>query len=121
MFNKTLSELKKKYQKRALYVTTPAAERANELKKFDICIVDPPRKGLDIEVVEALNNNNNNNNESCTYLIFINFEESFIALDCILNLFIIVILYNDPPYHIYFLLNFIIELIIIFLESGCQK
>jgi len=82
MFNKTLSELKKKYQKRALYVTTPAAERANELKKFDICIVDPPRKGLDIEVVEALNNNNNNNESLLTRLIYVSCGFKGFENDC---------------------------------------
>jgi tRNA/tmRNA/rRNA uracil-C5-methylase (TrmA/RlmC/RlmD family) len=54
-FEKTLSELhKKKYKKRAIYISTPAASRANDLHKFNLCIVDPPRKGLDKEVVDAL-------------------------------------------------------------------
>lgn len=54
-FEKTVSELhKKKYKKRAIYISTPAAARADSLHNFDLCIVDPPRKGLDKEVVDAL-------------------------------------------------------------------
>jgi 23S rRNA (uracil1939-C5)-methyltransferase len=60
-FEKTLSELhKKKYKKRAKYISAAAAYRANDLQNFDLCIVDPPRKGLDDEVKQALNNLNRN-------------------------------------------------------------
>lgn len=60
-FNSCVDELvvssgKKKYRKRAAYLHASASERAQQgvFSRFDLLIVDPPRKGLDDEVVQAL-------------------------------------------------------------------
>lgn len=60
-FNAAVDELvvasgKRKYRQRAAYLSASASERAQQgvFNKFDILIVDPPRKGLDDEVVQAL-------------------------------------------------------------------
>lgn len=45
-----------KYARRSAYISSPAKERAlsGQFNDFDILLVDPPRKGLDIEVIDAL-------------------------------------------------------------------
>jgi len=47
---------KAKYRKRARYLNSPAKERAlsGDFENFDLLLVDPPRKGLDVEVIDAL-------------------------------------------------------------------
>jgi len=84
-FEKTLSELhKKKYKKRAKYISAAAAYRANDLQNFDLCIVDPPRKGLDDEVKQALNNLSRNS--TLRRLIYISCGFKGFSNDCSLLL-----------------------------------
>jgi len=47
---------KAKYRKRATYLNSSAKERAlsGDFELFDLLLVDPPRKGLDVEVIDAL-------------------------------------------------------------------
>ena len=55
-FNKSVADLREKYQKRVKYITASASKRAlsGVFRKFNLLIVDPPRKGLDEEVVQEL-------------------------------------------------------------------
>ena len=55
-FNKTLNKMSKTFRQRAIYDPKSASTVVNEdgLKGYDIVIVDPPRKGLDDDVIEAL-------------------------------------------------------------------
>lgn len=55
-FEKSISALPAEIQRKAFYLGLPAAEVAvqTKLAGCDFVIVDPPRKGLDIEVLEAL-------------------------------------------------------------------
>ena len=54
-FDMTVGELyKKKYSRRATYVSQPAVRRIRDFDAFDLLLVDPPRKGLEKEVVDAL-------------------------------------------------------------------
>ena len=49
---------KKKYRKKAVYISEGATDRVLDIHKYDVCLVDPPRKGLDSEVLDALLYNN---------------------------------------------------------------
>lgn len=56
-FEQSLSELAQDYQLRASYSSKSASQMMLQhplMTGFDLCIVDPPRKGLDAEVLEAL-------------------------------------------------------------------
>lgn len=44
----------KRLSTKASYRTSSAALRANDLCEFDVAIVDPPRKGLDVEIIDCL-------------------------------------------------------------------
>ena len=56
-FNATASQLRKKVRRRVSYVPKNAADmaQAGALTDAEVCVVDPPRKGLEPEVVAALN------------------------------------------------------------------
>jgi len=45
---------KKKYRKRAVYISEGAVDRIMDIHKYQVCLVDPPRKGLDSEVLDTL-------------------------------------------------------------------
>jgi tRNA/tmRNA/rRNA uracil-C5-methylase (TrmA/RlmC/RlmD family) len=53
---RSLGEMDPSLSGKATYATGSATTMSNagDLKGRDVCIVDPPRKGLDEEVVEAL-------------------------------------------------------------------
>lgn len=54
-FDLTVSELyKDKYRRRATYVSQSAVQRIHDFDAFDLLLVDPPRKGLEKEVVDML-------------------------------------------------------------------
>lgn len=55
-FDSTLAKMSSSIRSRALYESTGASPvaRAGGLKGYDIVIVDPPRKGMDDDVIDAL-------------------------------------------------------------------
>ena len=54
-FEQTVSGFyKKKYRKKAVYISEGATSRVQDIHKYEVCLVDPPRKGLDSEVLDAL-------------------------------------------------------------------